>query len=264
LPYYSETHPGHLLWVFKRSAYTYRYMIFWMVCSFQSAAGEVCFFAMIALRYELWRNAATMGINVLVFLVSLYLVAGICGFCCTKWVVDRVGVKKGIHFGFWAGVVLQLITALAPSGNHKDHNGCASHWVDGLPWLLGAGLGGCVVPLMISVLIGQVGPSEKGKMSGTYRSLEGLGKFLGSLCMGLVLSAFISGGGYEGGDCYTSANGQWKALPFFICYFILFFLQWAFFFFAELKAEHDPSFWDPLKLDSIDDLAKVESKTDEI
>ena len=56
----SETHPGHLLWVFKGSAYTYRYMLFWMMCAFQSAAGEVCFFSMIALRYELWRDPASM------------------------------------------------------------------------------------------------------------------------------------------------------------------------------------------------------------
>jgi hypothetical protein len=167
--------PIGIFFVAFRNPYLFCVWFCGVMAWMSAGANEAVFLGWWARRYG---QSNTM--DIVMFLVYGWVLGGFGTAIMTKVYVGVGGIKFATHFSIIVSIITAAILASAPSVQMS---------------YVGATVGffaGPSVPAVLSILMAQVGPHEKGLMSGTYRTSEALGKFTGSYIFGTMFAGSIA------------------------------------------------------------------------
>lgn len=117
--------------------------------------------------------------DLITFLVLFWVASAVGAIIMTRVYVTIRGMKFAIHVSAFFTIMVGVAFSLSETATQ-------SYSVIGITFFASP-----ILPLTISLIMGQVGPSEKGAMAGAIRSSEALGKIIGIAIFGSAFAAYI-------------------------------------------------------------------------
>ena len=126
------------------------------------------------------RFVKTSVSDFVLFTAIVWVCSGLGAVVMTKLYVATIGLKKAIHLTMLLSIASGVVLATSQSAQGS------------LAVAPVAGLSSPLNPLLLALLLGQVGPLEKGQLAGAVRSSEALGKIIGVAAFGNAFASYIA------------------------------------------------------------------------